>query len=82
MGSEEEEGTMQVDEDGEKEDGDVLDVGDGVKGGEPVGDDVELNDNEGGEGLLVGDELVEEIAEEIEGSWTRQGCRYDGGGHM
>ena len=60
-----------MDEDGEKEDGDVLDVGDGIKGGEPMSDDVELNDNEGGEWLLVGDELVEEIAEEVEGSWTR-----------
>ena len=69
MGSEEEEGTTWVDEDGEKEDGDALDIGDGIKGGEPIGDDVELNDNEGGEGLLVGDELVEEIAEEIEGLW-------------
>ena len=59
-----------MDEDGEKEDGDVLDVGDGIEGGEPMGDDVELNDNEGGERLLVGDELVEEIAEEVEGSWT------------
>ena len=68
-----------MDEDGEKEDGDILDVGDGIKGGEPIGDDVELNNNEGGERLLVSDELVE-IAEEVEGSWTRRGCRYDGGG--
>ena len=81
MGSEEE-GTTWVDEDGEKEDGDILDVGDGTEGGESIGDDVKLNENEGGEGLLVGDELVEEIAEEIEGSWTQQGCHYDGGGHM
>ena len=68
-GEEEKEGTTQVDEDGEKEDGDILDVADGIEGGEPIGDDVKLNDNEGGERLLVGDELVEEIAEEIEGLW-------------
>ena len=69
-----------MDEDGEKEDGDVLDVGDGIEGGEPMGDDVKLNDNEGGERLLVGDELVEEIAEEVEGSWTRRGRHSMGGG--
>ena len=69
-GEEEKERTTRVDEDGEKEDEDVLDVGDGIEGGEPMSDDVKLNDNEGGERLLVGDELVEEIAEEVEGSWT------------
>ena len=81
-GEEEKERTTRVDEDGEKEDGDVLDVGDGIEGGEPMSDDVELNNNKGGERLLVGDELVEEIAEEVEGSWTRRGRHYDGGGHM
>ena len=81
LSEEVEEGTTQVDGDGEKEGRDILDVGDGIEGGEPKGDDVELSDEEEEE-LLVGNELVEEIAQEVEGSWTRRGRRYDGGGHM
>ena len=70
LSEEVEEGTMQVDGDGEKEERDILDVSDGIKGGEPKGDDVELS-NEEEEELLVGNELVEEIAQGVEGSWTR-----------
>ena len=34
------------------------------------------------ENMVVGNDLVEEVAAEVEGSRTRRGRRYDGGGHL
>jgi hypothetical protein len=74
----------------EDEEEDVLDVGNGVDGGEDVSEeetqpqteaDIEADGQED-ENVIVGNGLVEEVAEEVEGSWTRRGRRYDGGGHL
>ena len=74
----------------EDEEEDVLDVGDGVDGGEDASEeetqpqteaDIEADGQED-ENVIVGNGLVEEVAEEVEGSWTRRGRRYDGGGAL
>ena len=74
---------------------DVLDIGDGIDGGDAgsiaegdtdvlVGDteDDDTEEDEEIEDPIVGDGLVEEVAMELEGSRTRQGHRYDGGGAL
>jgi hypothetical protein len=78
-------------------DEDVLDVGDGIDGGDmgsSIGDDDEEpepmegeDDEEDEEGIeeddpIVGNGFVEEVVVELEGSRTRRGRRYDGGGHL
>jgi len=82
-----------ADEENKEDEEDVLDVGDGVDGGEEeeAGEgepelrtevDIEADNEEEDKEVIVGNGLVEEVAAEIEGSWTRRGRRYDGGGHL
>jgi hypothetical protein len=67
---------------------DVLDIGDSVDEDSTrssMGDeDDELEEMEDDEedDPIVGNGFVEEVAEELEGSRTRRGRRYDGGGHL
>jgi len=81
--------------DGSEEEG-AMDVVDGINGGEEgstIGDDTDVDEEDGTEddkestneeGVeedpIVGNGFVEEAAEELAGSRTRQGRRYDGGG--
>jgi hypothetical protein len=69
---------------------DVLDVGDGIDGGDAgdltegdadVTEDTEEEEEEM-EDPIVGNGFVEEVAVELEGSRTRRGRHYDGGGHL
>ena len=57
-------------------------VGDEIEGGRLRTGNGEEENEEDSEALLLGDGLVDEVVQEIEGSWTRRGRRYDGGGHM
>ena len=74
---------------------DVLDIGDGMDGGDVesvVGDDIdgtedgdpesETEEEVEEEDPIVGNGFVEEVEVELEGSRTRRGRRYDGGGHL
>jgi len=78
------------------EEKDVMDVGDGIDGGDAEVDentedeedgteeDEESmeDDEEAEEDPIVGNGFMEEVAEELAGSRTRRGRRYDGGGHL
>jgi len=77
-------------EDGGEEE-EILDTGDGVDGGneqpKEVDEQVDTRaeserDEEEEENMVVGNDLVEKVAAEVEGSRTRRGHRYDGGGHL
>lgn len=47
-----------------------------------AGEEVDRNDETGDEEEIIGNDLVDEVSTEVEGSFTRRGRHYDGGGHM
>ena len=92
------EATKEDGDSGGESDDDILDVGDGVDGGdagssvdtedsehEDMEDEEDVDcDSEDGieEDAIEGNGFVEEAVVEEEGSRTRRGRRYDGGGHL